>query len=127
VKILARFFGMMASQPERVEYGFHQVRAACEQGAVDSLLLTDDLFRAQSVSRRGLYVGLVESVRDTNGVVHIFSSLHVSGEQLSRLGGVAAILRFPIPESDRGGKSELESDTESDDAIIAEARESHTR
>ena len=29
--------------------------------------------------------------------VHIFSSLHVSGEQLSRLSGVAAILRFPLP------------------------------
>uniref|UniRef100_A0A674NGT6 Pelota mRNA surveillance and ribosome rescue factor n=1 Tax=Takifugu rubripes TaxID=31033 RepID=A0A674NGT6_TAKRU len=28
----------------------------------------------------------------------IFSSLHVSGEQLTQLSGVAAILRFPIPD-----------------------------
>ncbi len=28
----------------------------------------------------------------------IFSSLHVSGEQLALLSGVAAILRYPLPE-----------------------------
>ena len=30
----------------------------------------------------------------------MFSSLHVSGEQLSLLSGVAAILRYPLPELD---------------------------
>lgn len=30
--------------------------------------------------------------------VLIFSSMHVSGEQLSALSGVAAILRFPLHE-----------------------------
>lgn len=31
-------------------------------------------------------------------VVQIFSGLHVSGEQLNQLSGIAAILRFPLPE-----------------------------
>jgi hypothetical protein len=30
----------------------------------------------------------------------IFSSSHVSGEQLGQMTGVAAILRFPLPELD---------------------------
>lgn len=30
----------------------------------------------------------------------MFSSMHVSGEQLGLLSGVAAILRFPLPELD---------------------------
>lgn len=30
--------------------------------------------------------------------VQIFSSLHVSGEQLKQITGIAAILRFPMPE-----------------------------
>ena len=38
--------------------------------------------------------------RETNGDVKIFSSLHVSGERLRLLTGVAAILRFPCPELD---------------------------
>jgi hypothetical protein len=41
-------------------------------------------------------VSLVESVRENGGTVHKFSSLHVSGEQLSQMSGVAAILRFPL-------------------------------
>jgi len=35
-------------------------------------------------------------VKAKGGKVFIFSSLHVSGEQLHQLGGVAAILRFPM-------------------------------
>lgn len=28
----------------------------------------------------------------------IFSAMHVSGEQLNQLGGIAAVLRFPLPD-----------------------------
>eukprot|EP00983_Pelagomonas_calceolata_P086325 1156736-Pelagomonas_calceolata.AAC.2 len=28
----------------------------------------------------------------------IFSSMHVSGEQLKQLSGIAALLRFPLPD-----------------------------
>jgi protein pelota len=44
------------------------------------------------------WVAVVEAVKDANGTVHIFSSMHVSGEQLQQLSGVAALLRFPLPE-----------------------------
>jgi protein pelota len=50
------------------------------------------------VTQRKRYVKLVESVKENNGVVKIFSSMHVSGEQLGQLSGIAAILRFPMPE-----------------------------
>ena len=59
---------------------------------------------------------LVDDVRDSGGDVKIFSTMHVSGErkyirssinsldnfhfftELSQLTGIAAILRFPLPE-----------------------------
>ena len=41
---------------------------------------------------------LVDKVRDTGGEVKIFSSLHVSGEQLDLLSGLCALLRFPMTE-----------------------------
>lgn len=47
---------------------------------------------------RKKYVNLVNSVKGSGGTVHIFSSMHASGEQLAQLTGVAAILRFPLPE-----------------------------
>jgi len=43
-------------------------------------------------------VKLVDDVREFGGDVKIFSSMHVSGEQLEQLTGVCAILRFPMQE-----------------------------
>uniref|UniRef100_A0A668ARN1 Protein pelota homolog n=1 Tax=Myripristis murdjan TaxID=586833 RepID=A0A668ARN1_9TELE len=63
----------------------------------------------QDVPTRSRYVRLVDNVRDNGGNVRIFSSLHVSGEQLTQLSGVAAILRFPIADL-----SEPEDDSSSD-------------
>lgn len=74
------------------------VLAAHERLAIDKLLITDALFRCSDVKTRAKWVAVVESVRDAQGTVHIFSSMHVSGEQLQNLSGVAAVLRFPLPD-----------------------------
>lgn len=65
---------------------------------LQTLLISDTLFRVADVARRAAYVALADSVRAGGGVVHVFSSMHVSGEQLNQLTGIAAILRFPLPE-----------------------------
>ena len=36
-----------------------------------------------------------DAVRALGASVHVFSSMHVSGEQLANFSGVAAVLRFP--------------------------------
>mmetsp|Transcript_20176 Transcript_20176/g.52028 ORF Transcript_20176/g.52028 Transcript_20176/m.52028 type:complete len:448 (-) Transcript_20176:122-1465(-) len=82
----------------RAVYGYGHVRAACDIGAVADILLTDELFRSTSVSTRRQYTRLVEDARAAGAGVHVFSSMHVSGEQLKKMTGVAATLRFPLPE-----------------------------
>ncbi|PON45491.1 Translation release factor pelota [Parasponia andersonii] len=84
--------------PDRACYGPKHVEVAHERMAVQTLLITDDLFRNADLAARRKYVNLVESVKDSGGSVHIFSSLHVSGEQLAQISGIAAILRFPLPD-----------------------------
>eukprot|EP00668_Euglena_longa_P011910 GGOE01014330.1.p1 GENE.GGOE01014330.1~~GGOE01014330.1.p1 ORF type:complete len:384 (+),score=109.75 GGOE01014330.1:37-1188(+) len=106
VKTLDAFYDMMSADPDRVMYGPKHCIAAAEKGAVDVLMITDTLFRAQTVAERKLYVSLVEKVRETCGEVKVFSSLHVSGEQLTQLTGVAAILRFPCPEIEEHDEDE---------------------
>ncbi|KXJ82084.1 hypothetical protein RP20_CCG015627 [Aedes albopictus] len=64
----------------------------------------------QDVATRKEYVQLVDSVRDSGGEVKIFSSMHVSGEQLAQLTGVAAILRFPMPELEDSEDERTDSD-----------------
>ncbi|XP_057322452.1 protein pelota [Microplitis mediator] len=98
VKALEQFYAILQNDPARAFYGKKHVQVAAAAQAVETLLISDKLFRCQDVATRKEYVELVESVRDANGDVKIFSSMHVSGEQLDQLTGVAAILRFPMPE-----------------------------
>ncbi|KAI8071254.1 hypothetical protein BC940DRAFT_269890 [Gongronella butleri] len=100
VQALDSFYQMLNSDPDRAFYGYKHVAIAHERGAVGTLLVTDQLFRSADIQTRKKYVQLVEEVRAANGQVFVFSSLHVSGEQLNQLTGVAAILTFPIPDVD---------------------------
>ncbi|KAL0382722.1 UNVERIFIED_CONTAM: protein PELOTA 1 [Sesamum calycinum] len=87
-------------EPARACYGPKHVEVAHEQMAIQTLLITDELFRSSDVATRQKYVNLVDSVKASGGTAHVFSSMHVSGEQLAQLTGIAAILRFPLPDLD---------------------------
>ncbi|KAH9734516.1 protein PELOTA 1 [Citrus sinensis] len=91
-------FRIVSTDPTRACYGPKHVEVAHERMAVQTLLITDDLFRNSDITTRQKYVNLVTSVKDSGGTAHIFSSMHVSGEQLGQLTGIAAILRFPLPD-----------------------------
>lgn len=84
--------------PSRAFYGFKHVAAAVELGAVETLLVTDQLFRDTTPANRRRFVRLFEKVRAYGGNTLVFSSLHTSGEQLGQLTGIAAILSFPLPD-----------------------------
>lgn len=109
VKALDDFYKAMQNEPDRAFYGLKHVERANEALAVDSLLVSDHLFRNPDVLVRSRYVRLVDSVRENGGTVRVFSSLHVSGEQLAQLSGVAAVLRFPVScddDDDEGDSSD---------------------
>ncbi|KAK6625407.1 hypothetical protein RUM43_005704 [Polyplax serrata] len=110
IRALEAFYTMLQVEPAKAYYGLSHVEKAVESQAVETLLISDNLFRIQDVAKRKRYVQLVDNVRESGGDVKIFSSLHVSGEQLSQLTGIAAILRFPMPEiEDDDDENEEES------------------
>ncbi|KAJ9186094.1 hypothetical protein P3X46_005635 [Hevea brasiliensis] len=92
------FFNMLSN--DRGCYGPKHVEVAHERMAVRTLLMTDDLFRNADIPTRQKYVNLVSLVKDSAGAGHIFLSMHISGEQLAQLTGIAVILRFPLPDLD---------------------------
>merc|ERR1712098_694334 len=106
VRALENFYRMLKNEPARAFYGPKHVAMAVEADAVETLLVSDKLFRAQNVAERKKYVEMVDRVRDVGGDVKIFSSLHVSGEQLDQLSGLCAILRFPMQELEETGDSD---------------------
>ncbi|XP_068629462.1 protein pelota [Battus philenor] len=113
VKLLESFYTMLQLEPSKAFYGKKHVEKANEALAIETLMISDKLFRCQDILKRKEYVALVDSARENGCDVRIFSSMHVSGEQLDQLTGIAAILRFPMPEledSDAEDDSEAESD-----------------
>jgi len=111
---------MLDTNPDKAHFGFNYVQKAHEELAIDSLLVTDELFRNSDILTRKKYVQLVESVRENGGKVYTFSSLHVSGTQLQQFSGVAAILRYPLPDLDQLelDAASSEDDDDSDDDVV---------
>ncbi|KAH8105914.1 pelota [Cristinia sonorae] len=94
--MLDKFFKMLGSDEMRAWYGPDHVALAADRGAIGTLLISDELFRANDANLRKKYVNLVEDVRSKGAEVLIFSSMHESGQQLNQLTGIAAILTFPL-------------------------------
>lgn len=111
VKALETFFKTLQNDPTKAYYGERHVQLACEAQSIETLLISDRLFRAQDVAQRRKFVKLVDDVHESGGEVKLFSSLHESGKQLDQLTGLCAILRFPMPELDEDDSDdEPESD-----------------
>ncbi|RWS24102.1 hypothetical protein B4U80_07843, partial [Leptotrombidium deliense] len=106
VRALDAFYSLLQTEPNRAFYGVKHVEKANELQAIETLLICDSLFRCENITQRKKFVALVDSVKESGGDVRIFSSLHVSGEQLDQLSGIAAILRFPIPEPENDSEEE---------------------
>lgn len=96
INALARFHSTIATREDWTCYSYEQCYWADDQNIIDELLITDALFKAVDINERKKYVALVESVQSHGGKVYIFSSMHVSGEQLTLYTGIAAVLRVPV-------------------------------
>lgn len=92
------FHTMMRTEPEKTAYGFAYVKKASMKKAIKTLLITDDLLKCPDIEKRKKYAQIVDDVKAIGSTVITFVSTHPTGEQLSQLTGIAAILRFPLPE-----------------------------
>ena len=62
VAILNDFMRTMDTNPNKAYYGYSQIKSTADQSAIDSLLVTDELFRASTPQVRRKYVDLVEDI-----------------------------------------------------------------
>lgn len=100
IKAFKEFSDVLSADSGRACYGWRSVEVAHEMMAIETLLITDDLFRSGEIETRKKHIGLVDSVKKAGGKAMVFSSMNVSGEKLGQLTGIAAILRFPLPDID---------------------------
>ncbi|KEG11229.1 eukaryotic peptide chain release factor subunit 1 [Trypanosoma grayi] len=100
IKVWKGFQDTMNNDPDRCAYTPQIVYQAAMMGAVGTLMVSDALFRSSSPVERRFYLALVQFVKQGGGKVNVFSSNHVTGEQLAQVGSIAAILLYPCPELD---------------------------
>lgn len=105
-KSMEKFFEMMNKDEYRAWYGPKEVARAVEKEAVSTLLISNSRFRSDNVAERRKYVRMVESVKKSGGEALVLSSIHESGVRLDALGGIAAILTFPLQDLDESDGEE---------------------
>ena len=95
---LTQFYLTLKDDPDRACYGPSLVCTAAQMGAIAELMITDKLIRTAGVVDRRKYVNACDIVKANGGIVHVVSEQHVTGEQLTQLSGIAALLRYPCPD-----------------------------
>lgn len=79
-----------------VAYGAEEVKKATEYGAVERLLMLDTMLRESPDEKRLELEELMRRVEEKAGQITVVSNEHEAGNKLEGLGGIAALLRFPI-------------------------------
>jgi len=102
--LMDQFYERMKKDDGRAWYGTKPVEKAISEGAVGRgggvLLVNNAFFRSLDVATRKKYVGLVDKVKADGGEVRLLSSDHESGKRLDALGGIAALLTYPMFDLD---------------------------
>ncbi len=91
-EVLAR----LGKSSRDVTYGFAEVEKASSYGAVETLLVADVTLREMAEEERTALERVMKTAEDKGGHVVVISTEHEAGAKLLSLGGMAALLRFPI-------------------------------
>jgi len=93
VQLVEKVLENVAKNNGLTTYGLKEVEEAVNYGAVETLLVLDELLKGDL---REKAEELMDAVRYSRGEVVVVSSEHEGGEKLKALGGLAALLRFRV-------------------------------
>lgn len=91
-EVVDGLFREISRDEAKVAIGLDAVKSAAENGAVDTLIVSSRLLKASYSQLKPV----MRAVEKFGGRVEVVGEHHEKGEQLVGLGGVAAILRYPI-------------------------------
>lgn len=89
----------LRTDPGSVTYGPDETATAVEYGAVEVLAVVDDVLLRERTDAAEWSIELdelVERVEQQGGTVRVLTADGEPGEQVASLGGIAALLRYPI-------------------------------
>jgi protein pelota len=95
-KVMEEVLSRLGKGRMDVTYGFDEVKKASTIGAVNKMLIADVTLREASDDKRMLLENIMRDAEEKRGEIIVLSVEHEAGEKLLSLGGVAALLRFPV-------------------------------
>jgi protein pelota len=95
-KAVEEILERLGKEDNKVTYGLEQTETANSLGAIEKLMILDYTIRSTLDEERLKLEKLMTEVEMRKGQVIIISVEHEAGKKLLALGGVAALLRFPI-------------------------------
>jgi protein pelota len=95
-EIVEEILKRLGKEEFNVTYGLEEVEKAVNLGAVEKLVLADTALRETSDEKRLHLEDLMKSVEQKGGSILVVSTEHEAGAKLIALGGIAALLRFPL-------------------------------
>lgn len=90
-RLVEELLSRIAKGDGTAAYGPADVAHAIQAGAAETVLASD------VEARSGKHDALLHQAEGARAKVHIVATTHQAGEQLHRMGGLAALLRFPVP------------------------------
>ncbi len=95
-KVMEEALARLGKGRRDITYGFAEVEKASAYGAVEKLLVGDTTLRETPDEKRKALEKIMKEVEEKGGQIMVISTEHEAGTQLLSLGGVAALLRFPL-------------------------------
>ena len=99
--VLEEFLKNAVKNPENVAMGPRDVAATAMAGAVDSVIVLDELLHDIDDEVRSLVDEALAEVDKYRGKIYIIPADSPIGEKVKRLGGIIAVLRYPMPQHAR--------------------------
>jgi protein pelota len=95
-KVMEEVLARLGKGRGDITYGFVEVEKASAYGAVEKLLVADTTLRETPDEKRKALEKIMKEVEEKGGQIMVISTEHEAGTELLSLGGVAALLRFPL-------------------------------
>ena len=83
----------MANNDQRIAMGYNDVNNAANQGAIESIIVSDRIFVTVEEKK---VVNLLNDIEKQKGKVYFLDSSTDLGKQVSSLGGFISLLRYKI-------------------------------
>ena len=96
VELVNEALRRLGSSSGDVSYGFHQVEADTRQGAVDTLIVVDQVVREAEDEERSRLEDTMRTAEERGGKVRLVSSEQEAGKMVQSLGGIVALLRYRL-------------------------------